>query len=111
MRFVKGSPEFEYNVDAMHDLEDLVPMTRPERKLLHYWVVFGNDIYTNPWRIFEPDGSPMSFLKALRIRQGYSHGPWDSWEYADCIIAGNPGFFAIRFKKRCPVISHPETQP
>lgn len=100
MRFEKGSPEFEYNIDAMHELEDHVPMTRPERKLLHYWVVFGNDIDTNPWRIFELDGSPMNFLKALRVKQGCSHGPWDSWEFAECIISGNPGFSAFHFKKR-----------
>ena len=46
MKFKKGTPEFEYNLDAMHELEDCVPMTRPERTLLHYWVQFGNDIDT-----------------------------------------------------------------
>lgn len=99
MKFTKGTLEFEYNLDAMHELEDCVPMTRPERTLLHYWVQFGNDIDTNPWKIFEPDGSPMGFLKALRVHQGFPHGPWDSWEYADCILPENPGFSVIRTKK------------
>ena len=44
MTYAKGTPEFEYNLDLMHEFEDCVPMTRPERKLLHYWVQYGNDI-------------------------------------------------------------------
>ena len=35
MKFKKGTPEFEYNLDAMHELEDCVPMTRPERTQWH----------------------------------------------------------------------------
>ncbi len=100
MTYAKGTPEFEYNLDLMHEFEDCVPMTRPERKLLHYWVQYGNDINSNPWKIFEPDGSPMNYLKALRIRQGSSHGPWDSWEYADCMMPEISGFSVIQLKKR-----------
>ena len=82
MKFRKGTPEFEYNMDAMHEMEDTIPMTRSEREDLHFWVQHGNDIET-----------------ALRIRQGYPHGPWDSWEYADCIFPENPGFSVIRTKR------------
>ena len=99
MKFRKGTPEFEYNMDAMHEMEEFVPMTRSERDRLHDWVWYGNDINTNPWKIFEPDGTSMCFLKALRVRQGCSHGPWDSWEYANCIMPENPGFSVVRVKK------------
>ena len=74
-------------------------MTRSERDLFYEWVHQGLSIDSNPWKTLEPDGSPMNFLKALRIHQGYSHGPWDSWEYADCIMSENPGFFVIRTKR------------
>ncbi len=90
MKYRKGSPEFEFNLDSMREMEDVIPMTRPERDRLHIWVQHGNDVNTNPWRIFEPDGSPMCFLKALRVRQGCSHGPWDSWEFANYLI---PDYF------------------
>ena len=98
MKFRKGTPEFEYNMDAMHEMEESIPMTRSERENLHFWVQHGNDIDTNPWKIREPDGSPMLFLKALRVHQGYPHGPWDSWEYSDCIMPENPGFSVVRLK-------------
>ena len=48
MKYLKGSPEFEYNLDAMHEMEDHIPMTRPERVNLHFWVQHGHDIDTNP---------------------------------------------------------------
>ena len=81
-----------------------------KRTLLHYWVQFGNDIDTNPWKIYEPDGSSMGFLKALRVCQGFPHGPWDSWEYADCILPENPGFSVIRTKKLWSDTFHSEMQ-
>ena len=49
MRYVKGTPEFYANEDAMHEMEEFVPMTRSERDRLHDWVWYGNDINTNPW--------------------------------------------------------------
>ena len=98
MRYARGTPEFNANMDAYLEMDEFVPMTRDERILLRYWVRDGHDIDTNPWKIFEPDGSPMNFLKALRVRRGYPHGPWDSWEYADSILPENPGFSVIRVK-------------
>lgn len=95
MKYPKGTPEFEFNMDAMHEMEDSIPMTRSERENLHFWVQHGNDIDTNPWKIFETDGSPMGFLKALRILQGYPHGPWDSWEYDNYLKLDTSGYPSI----------------
>ena len=93
MRYARGTLEFNANMDAYFEMDEFVPMTRGERILLRYWVRDGNDIDSNPWRISEPDGSPMNFLKALRAHQGCSPGPWDSWEYDEYIMpkkAGTP---------------------
>ena len=96
MKYKKGSPEFEFNLDAMHQMENFIPMTHKERENLHFWVQHGHDIDTNPWKMFETDGSPMCYLKALRIRQGYPHGPWDSWEYESFLIPDVDGNLTIR---------------
>ena len=82
MRYQKESYEYRMNWNAFHQMEEVVPMTSIERSKLKDWVITGHDLESNPWRYFEPDGSPMNYLKALRIRCGSSHGPWDSWEYA-----------------------------
>lgn len=86
MIYPANSPEYRSNRAAFHELEEVVPMTSIERSSLARWVLNGHDLDSNPWNYFEPDdGSPMNFLKALRIRCGYSHGPWDTWEYASYI--------------------------
>ena len=51
----------------------------------HYavdWVKDGHDVESNPWDYLNDDGSEMNYLQCLRIRNGYSQGPWDSWEYS-----------------------------
>ena len=97
MKYAKGSPEFEANLFAMHEMEDFVPMTRSERDLLHNWAWKGHDIDSNPWNYYEPNGSLMGFLKALRIRCGCSHGPWDSWEYENFLLPDESGFPSILY--------------
>ena len=81
MTYQKDSFEFKMNRAAFREMEQVVPMTSIERSQFLYWILIGHDLDSNPWDYFEPDGSPMNFLKARRIRYGYSHGPWDSWEY------------------------------
>ena len=95
MKYSKGSPEFEFNLDAMHEMEDHIPMTRPERESLHFWVQHGHDIDTNPWKVFFFFFSLMNFLKALRVLQGYPHGPWDSWEYENYLKPDASGIPSI----------------
>ena len=82
MKYQRDSFEFKMNRAAFLEMEAVVPMTSIERSQFKHWVLTGHDLDSNPWDYFEPDGSPMNYLKALRIRCGYSHGPWDSWEYS-----------------------------
>ena len=86
MRYQRDSDDFKINRVACREMEEVVPMTSIERSQLRHWVLTGHDLDSNPWDYFEPDRSPMNYLKALRIRCGYSHGPWDSWEYAVHLI-------------------------
>ena len=74
MIYQNNTFEYRMNLAAFRDLEEA------------HWILTGHDLDSNPWDYFEPDGSPMNYLKALRIRCGYSHGPWDSWEYAVYLI-------------------------
>ena len=83
MIYSHDSFEYRMNRAAFREMERFVPMTGIERSSLARWILKGHDLDSNPWNYFEPDdGSPMNFLKALRIRNGYSHGPWDEWEFA-----------------------------
>ena len=86
MKYQRDSEEYKMNRAAFRELEEVIPMTSIERSQFFHWILTGHDLDSNPWDYFEPDGSPMNYLKALRIRCGYSHGPWDSWEYAVHLI-------------------------
>lgn len=98
MIYAEGSVEYAVNLESLHEMEEVVPMTLRERSLLRAWVKRGHDLDSNPWKIFEPDGSNMNYLKALRIRVGASHGPWDSWEFAPYIGPVDADMYVIRFK-------------
>ncbi len=80
------SVDYRVNLIALHEMEEVVPMTTLERHLIRYWAKSGHDIESNPWNYYEPDFSEMNYLKARRIKFGTSHGPWDSWEYDTPII-------------------------
>jgi len=81
MKYVKGSVDYEINFESYREMLNLIPTTRIERLHLLHWVQLGHDVDTNPWGFLNADGSPMNFLHGYRIRRGYSHGPWDDWEY------------------------------
>lgn len=96
MIYKKGSVDYAINLDALHEMEDLVPMTSIERQYLRRWAKAGHDVDTNPFHLCEPDGSSMNFLKARRIVFGASHGPWDTWEYAPSALVHHNGKSFIR---------------
>ncbi len=82
MKYSKGSVDYKVNLESLHEMEEVIPMTSTERARLRKWVKDGHDIESNPWDYLNADGSKMNYLQCLRIRNGYSHGPWDSWEYS-----------------------------
>ena len=44
MRYRKGSYDYSFNMEAFHDMDRTVPMTKPERDALRSWVKAGHDI-------------------------------------------------------------------
>ena len=96
MIYKRGTVDYDVNLCSLHEMEEVVPMTLLERARLRGWAKAGHDVDTNPWNLFEPDGSEMNFLKAHRIRFGYSHGLWDAWEYAAYICEIPDGMHIIR---------------
>lgn len=100
MIYEKGTIDYQVNLCSLHEMEEVVPMTLLERSRLRDWAKSGHDVDTNPWKIYEPDGSDMNYLKAHRIRYGYAHGPWDSWEYAAHSCEIPDGFYVIHTRKK-----------
>ena len=66
MIYEKGSVDYDVNLCSLHEMEEVVPMTLLERSRLRSWAKDGHDVDSNPWKIFEPDGSNMNYLKAHR---------------------------------------------
>ena len=75
----KDSIDYQVNLVALQEMEEVVPMTLRERCCLRKWVRQGNDVESNPWNYMDSDGTPLNYLQAFRIRFGYSSGPWDYW--------------------------------
>ena len=75
----KKSIDYQVNLWALHEMEEVVPMTLYERKAIHKWVRSGHEIESNPWNYLDSDGMPLNFLQAYRLKYGYSSGPWDYW--------------------------------
>ncbi len=80
MRYQKHSVEYTVNMESLRKLEEVVPMTMPERSALHNWASKGFEIYTNPWNAVDEKGYPLNYLRAYRLEHGYSSGPWDTWK-------------------------------
>ena len=71
-------------------------MTIQEREQLRKWATEGHDVDSNPWKVYEPDGSDMNYLKAYRILHGVSHEIWDSWEFDPYLCETPDGMYVIR---------------
>lgn len=79
-RFPRDSVDFEVNLDSLHEMEEVVPMTLSERAHLRKWVHSGHDIDSNPWGYLDGDDYLMNYLQAYRLEFGFSSGPWDYWK-------------------------------
>lgn len=83
MIYDRNSIDYQVNLEALHEMEDSVPMTIRERKFLRKWVKKGHEIDSNPWDYADSDGMPLNYLQAFRLEFGYSSGPWDYWKGPD----------------------------
>ena len=80
MKIDKKSIDYQINLEELHEMEEVVPMTLRERKCLRGWVHNGHDVESNPWDYRDGDGLQLNFLQAFRLHYGYSSGPWDYWK-------------------------------
>ena len=72
--------DYQVNLVALEEMEDVVPMTPYERKALRRWVHRGHEVESNPWDYKDADGYQLNYLQAFRLKYGYSSGPWDYWK-------------------------------
>lgn len=80
MKIDKQSIDYQINLLALDEMEDIVPMTRNERRCIRKWVRSGHEIESNPWNYMDSDGYPLNYLQAFRLEYGYPGGPWDYWK-------------------------------
>ena len=92
MKFPKKSLEYSINLQALYEMEEVVPMTSIERRYLRQWVKSGHDIETNPWNSIDEFGYQLNYLRAFRLEFGISSGPWDFWKGPDA----EPDWDAVR---------------
>ena len=83
MMYDRNSFDYQMNLEAFREMDNIVPMTKPERDALRKWVNRGNDLAVNPWDYLDSDGLPLNYLQAYRLKFGYHSGPWDYWKGPD----------------------------
>ena len=59
-------------LEALYEMERVIPMLEMERKALRRWVSRGNHPEKNPWGYLDEDGWPLNYVEAYRRRKGYS---------------------------------------
>ena len=53
MRADKDSIDYQVNLVALQEMEEVVPMTLRERCCLRKWVRQGNEVESNPWNYWK----------------------------------------------------------
>lgn len=59
------------DLEALREMERIIPMTSNERKSLRNWVYRGHDPEKNPWHYTDRDGWELNYLEAYRRHNGY----------------------------------------
>ncbi len=77
----------EIYLEELNEMEDLVPMTRPERNRLRRWVYSGHSVDENPWGYEGKDGYPLNYLDALHHR---SEEIWGEFYKPFYLVIRNP---------------------
>lgn len=83
MEYMPQTIDYQVNILALKEMEEIVPMTIHERNRLRRWVRAGHELDSNPWHYSDSDGYPLNYLHAFRLKYGYSSGPWDYWKGPD----------------------------
>lgn len=80
MMYDRHSLDYQLNQMTLREMEEIVPMTAPERSRIREWVRNGHPLGTNPWDYSDEEGYPLNFLQAFRLHYGCPSGPWDYWK-------------------------------
>ena len=59
--------EQQIRLEALHELEEDIPMTLSERNKVRSWVHSGHDVESNPWGYTDGEGYQLNYLEALRM--------------------------------------------
>ena len=65
----KNSMDYQLNLLALEEMENLVPMTLHERTCIRKWVKSGHEIESNPWHYLDADGIPSGLSPEIWISQ------------------------------------------
>lgn len=85
MKYIKNSYDYEINIECLHEIEDLIPMTLNERENLRSWARSGHSVDSNPWNYCDDGGVLLNYLLAFRIHFGFPSHIWDVWD-RECFV-------------------------
>lgn len=62
MRMEEKTLDQYIRLEELHEMEELVPMTLPERNRLRNWVYRGHSVSQNPWHYRDRMGYELNYL-------------------------------------------------
>ena len=60
--------DHEIHLEELHEMEEIFPMTLPERDRLRRWVYAGHSVDENPWGYRDGNGYQLNYLDGLHHR-------------------------------------------
>lgn len=63
----KDTLEHYICLEELHEMEEIVPMTLPERKKVRNWVYSGHSVSENPWNYRDCFGYELNYLDAYHL--------------------------------------------
>ena len=89
MKYPKHSYDYEVNIECLHEIESLIPMTLDERANLRSWAKSGHSVDSNPWNYCDASGVILNYLLAFRIHFGFPSHIWDVWDQEYFFLGDN----------------------
>lgn len=62
MRRKAETLEQDIRLEELHEMEEFIPMTTPERNRVRKWVYSGHSVNSNPWHYKDVHGYEMDYL-------------------------------------------------
>jgi len=67
-------------IATLHEYEEMCDeMTAEEKHELREWIVDGNSVNSNPYTIYEENGTLMDFINAMRLAEEMAANPPPRW--------------------------------